>query len=333
MTRTDAGGAAGAEPERLGAEFRAAREALGYTLDDVARTLRIRRAYLVALEEGRLADLPAPAYAIGFIRSYARVLGLDDDALVRHYRELSGAAATPRSELIFPEPVPDRAVPTGALVLVGSLLAFGAYIGWYQWSGNDSRTVDTVPPPPRLAEPAAPPTLPPDPVVGSPPPAANAMPVLPIQPVRPSPTPPPAPAAGPAGAATPAAEAPAPPAEGRVVLRAKSDVWVQVREGAGGASVMQRILKPGESYEVPARAGLVLHAGNMAGLEVLIDGAPAPGVPPGTGPRRNIALDPERLRAAPEPQPEAPKPRPKPRPRPRSDSSDAAYVPPEERGN
>src|SRR3954464_10145030 len=86
--------AAGGEPGRLGAELRDARVALGLSIEDLAQSLRIRRVYLVALEEGRVRDLPAPAYAVGFVRTYARALGLEEAEVVRRFREASGPAVS-----------------------------------------------------------------------------------------------------------------------------------------------------------------------------------------------------------------------------------------------
>ena len=55
----------------IGTEFAATRAHLGLDLSHVAAALRIRREHLTAIEEGRFGDLPAPAYALGFVRSYA----------------------------------------------------------------------------------------------------------------------------------------------------------------------------------------------------------------------------------------------------------------------
>ncbi|MDB5371941.1 MAG: hypothetical protein JWP04_583, partial [Belnapia sp.] len=140
------------EAARLGEELRDARLTLGLSIEDIAVSLRIRRPYLVALEEGRVRELPAPAYAVGFVRTYAKALGLDDDAMVRRFRDASGSVVQRKTDLIFPEPVPERGVPAGAVILVGAVLAIGAYIGWYQWSGSGTRTVDTVPPLPSRLE-------------------------------------------------------------------------------------------------------------------------------------------------------------------------------------
>ena len=143
------------EAARLGGELRDARLALGLSIEDLVASLRIRQPYLVALEEGRVRDLPAPAYAVAFVRAYAKALGLDADEVVRRFREASGPAVQRKTDLVFPEPVPERGVPAGAVMLVGAVLAVGAYIGWYQWSGSGTRTVDVVPAPPRARSRAA----------------------------------------------------------------------------------------------------------------------------------------------------------------------------------
>ena len=106
-----------AEAARIGEEIREARLALGITIEDAANRLRINRRYLAALEEGRIKDLPGPAYAMGFVRSYASALGLDADELVRRFRDVTGTGAQ-KGDLVFPEPVPGRGIPAGAVVRV-----------------------------------------------------------------------------------------------------------------------------------------------------------------------------------------------------------------------
>ncbi|WGF87691.1 RodZ domain-containing protein [Marinivivus vitaminiproducens] len=70
----------------IGQRLRAAREAAGRPVDVYADSLCIRTAYLDALESGDLALLPGRVYALGFLRSYAGLLGLDAEALVRDAR-------------------------------------------------------------------------------------------------------------------------------------------------------------------------------------------------------------------------------------------------------
>ncbi len=296
LTRPEA---SAGEAARLGEELREGRLALGLSIEDVAASTRIRRPYLVALEEGRVRDLPAPAYAVGFVRTYAKALGLDDDAVVRRFREASGPVVQRKTDLIFPEAVPERGVPAGAVMLVGAVLAVGAYLGWYQWSGSGTRTVDAVPPvPARLEQQVAGPAREP-----LPPPAAPAAslpaPSLPTASL-PAPVQPPAAAAAlpaPAPVAQPAAAQAATAAEARVTLRAKAETWVQLRDTRAGTVIMNRVLKPGETYAVPARDGLLLSTGNAGGLDILVDGQLAPGLGGAQAVRRDVPLEPDRLRA------------------------------------
>jgi cytoskeleton protein RodZ len=157
-----------AEAVRVGEELRDARLALGVSLEEMAERLRINRRYLAALEEGRVRDLPGVAYATGFVRSYAQMLGLNAPTMVRRFREGAGVATVPK-DLVFPEPVPDRGVPAGAIVMVGAVLAVAGYAGWYYWTGSSTRTVDEVPAlPPRLEQSAREAGLPPLPGVNAP---------------------------------------------------------------------------------------------------------------------------------------------------------------------
>ncbi len=137
---------------RVGAELQAARQRLGWHLADVAASLRIRLPHLEAIEQGRVADLPGNAYAVGFVRSYATSLGLDADEVSRRFRA-EAHEVNRKPELSFPAPVPQRGVPAMAVVLLGIVIAGGAYVGWYRYSSSDEpKTEQTVPPPPdRLA--------------------------------------------------------------------------------------------------------------------------------------------------------------------------------------
>ncbi|MEE8336941.1 MAG: helix-turn-helix domain-containing protein [Dehalococcoidia bacterium] len=65
---------------RLGELLREARRDRAMTLAEVESDTRINRDYIEALEQERFELLPAPVYARGFLRAYARHLGLDEDA-------------------------------------------------------------------------------------------------------------------------------------------------------------------------------------------------------------------------------------------------------------
>ena len=71
----------------VGAILRTAREQKGVTLAKAEQGTRIRQKYLEALEEGRYDLLPCETYIRGFLRAYAKYLELDDEQLLRQYRE------------------------------------------------------------------------------------------------------------------------------------------------------------------------------------------------------------------------------------------------------
>jgi len=302
---------------RVGAELRAARLRLGWTLPEVAAHLRIRLPYLEAIEEGRIADLPGNAYAVGFLRSYASLLGLDAAEVARRFRA-EAHEVNRKPELAFPAPVPERGVPAGAVVLLGALIAAGAYAGWYKFSGDTRSPTVVVPAVPErlapLADRAAPPSNP-SPQVASilPPPGQSPLPASPVAPPLAG-TPPAsssAPAPAPAVVPVPApAVVPIPtavPADvGRMVLRAKADAWVQVREKQGPI-LLNRVLRSGETWPVPKGQPVLLTTGNAGATEVVIDGTAAPTLGGLGVVRRDIPLDPDTAKIGP-----ASTPRPSP---------------------
>ena len=86
----------------LGERFRAAREARGLTVSDVAEHIRIRSVYLSAIEDENWAAIGAPVYTRGFLRTYARYLGLDPEEMVADYNRTSGAPASVASTASAP---------------------------------------------------------------------------------------------------------------------------------------------------------------------------------------------------------------------------------------
>ncbi len=286
----DLGGPA-TEAARVGAELRAARLRLGLALPDVAAELRIRPSYLEAVEDGRLADLPGSVYAVGFARAYAALLGLDAAAVARRFRPEPDEVAQ-RTELDFPTPAPERGVPAGAVVMSGMLLAMAAYAGWYSFSDPARPPVAVQAMPERLAplaSQATPPDLP-APVVASAEPSIPAMP---------APSPPPSlnePVIPPLAVAALPPPAMPPGDESRVLVRTNADAWVQVRERQGHV-LLNRVMRGGESWAVPKGPPLLLTTGNAGGTELLVDGEATPPLGPPGAVRRDIALEPDGLKA------------------------------------
>ena len=73
--------------DAIGATLRAAREARGWTLEEVEKTTHIRARYLAALEAGNLDSLPSLLQARGFLRNYAQHLGLKPDQVLSQLDE------------------------------------------------------------------------------------------------------------------------------------------------------------------------------------------------------------------------------------------------------
>jgi cytoskeleton protein RodZ len=117
--------------EPIGELLRRARRERGLTLEGASEATKIRARYLRALEAEDWDAMPAPAYARGFLRTYATYLGLDADSVVESYRRATEVAAAEAPAVPeHPPPlagggwraiaVPWRAV--GALVIVGVIV-------------------------------------------------------------------------------------------------------------------------------------------------------------------------------------------------------------------
>jgi cytoskeletal protein RodZ len=74
----------------LGDELRGERATLGKTLLDIQRDLRIKAAYIAAIEDAKPEVFPNPSFIAGYVRSYARYLSLDPDEVFRRFCQESG---------------------------------------------------------------------------------------------------------------------------------------------------------------------------------------------------------------------------------------------------
>jgi cytoskeleton protein RodZ len=273
----------------------------GDEIAQVSRALKIRKDHLEALENDRLEDLPGKTYAIGFVRSYARHLGLDAGLYVERFkREISGRADEQSRE---PAPIhqDDRRLPQGWRIIAGVVAILLIWGGWHLLSSNGESN-QPVPPAPVLNPPKPVAKAEPTPVVAppqaaTPSPAADTIPAAnaPAGQQQASALPPPA-----AGAQTPAtqatplsatsptaapqSQAAVPAVSGgvgqvygtmnrnpRVVLRARNDARITVKD-AEGQILLNRDLKAGDSYQVPNMPGVTLATTDAAAVEVDLDG-------------------------------------------------------------
>jgi cytoskeleton protein RodZ len=119
-----------APPPGVGEVLRAAREAKGLSLAQVAEQTRITQRHLALIEAGDFAQLPGRTYAIGFSRNFARVVGLDEAMIAEHVREElalidpDGAGLAPRTF----EPGDPARVPTSSLAWLAGLVALALFV-------------------------------------------------------------------------------------------------------------------------------------------------------------------------------------------------------------
>src|SRR3712207_3598640 len=91
--------------QSVGERLRAAREAKGLSLEDVARQTRIPLRHLEHIEREEWDALPAVTYSVGFARSYANTIGLDGAEIGAEVRQqLGGARAGGTATAAYYEP-------------------------------------------------------------------------------------------------------------------------------------------------------------------------------------------------------------------------------------
>lgn len=121
---------------RPGHELGAARESAGISLKEMAATLHLPSEQVRALEDDDYSRLPPPAYVRGYLRTYAREVGMDADRLVADYDAVCGEVEDPALVIHpgVPDPVVGRGGPVLALLLVMAVAVVGALAWWLQQS-------------------------------------------------------------------------------------------------------------------------------------------------------------------------------------------------------
>ena len=246
---------------RVGGQLRAAREAQGLDLADIAARTRIPTRHLTMIEAGEYAGLPAATYSAGFVKTYARQLGLDAQRLSEAFRaEMGAATAVPHRPASYEPADPKRTPPTG-LALLALLLAVVGGLGYLYWRGSADQPV-------ALAARG------PGQLTGQPAMAPHA----------------PAPAA--------LTAVPAPATGGPVVIAASEDVWIKVFEASGGKTLFIGTLKQGDRYPVPGDAiDPRLTTGRPGNTAITVGATPIPTLGDPRRAARNISLKPDALLA------------------------------------
>ena len=124
--------ASGAPHQRIGAIIRAARENAGYSLEQVSKETRVHLSHLRAIEDMTPNLLGAPVYAKGYIKSYARFLGMDEQITLDRYLAECAILKDPEKQEIAP-PASSKsrklpvAIPMLGILIVGLIGAAGVF--------------------------------------------------------------------------------------------------------------------------------------------------------------------------------------------------------------
>ncbi len=223
------------------------RRQLTFSIDEVATRVRLAPRQIAALEANDFGALPGMATVRGFIRSYAKLLGLDPEPLVAMLANEPNPAFEPmvvrrplpssgfRSRKYAPPVLHRRGarklagVAAVVLVFVGTL-AFVAYRN--NWLHLPSMSA-TDKPAGEILTPAMPPA----------PPAADEQ-----------------------------SSAGAPQAAGALELKAREDSWVEVVAVSGERKLLSKLMKAGSTELVEVSEPVVLLVGNASGVDAILRG-------------------------------------------------------------
>jgi len=262
----------------LGPRLRARREALGWSLQDVAERLRLKQQLIEQIEMDRFDVLGAPVYVRGYLTAYLKLLDMPL-VLVGHV-----AAFNSSPDAQIPPTLPAAVVRRSNIGLLrvvrrtGHVLLTAAIVVPVIWLASygrlPSRKAEITPLEVPVVSTVAIPER--DPVLTSPLPVspasntgatrAESYPVMASLAPGLSVTPP-------AIDVQPATELAAAPVESGLVLDVSQDSWVELRD-ATGQVVDMGVFRAGTTHRYDVSAGYRLALGNADGVEVRLNGAP-----------------------------------------------------------
>lgn len=225
-----------------GAQLKRARQAAGLSQAEVCAILRLPERHLVAIESGDYSAFPARTYAIGFSRSYAKVVGLDPEAIAAAVRvDLNGRQPEEEGRPVQTfEPGDPARVPGSGMIWLAALGMVVVLIAVFIFARPMISPAEELP---SIIE-----------------------------------TPAPAPAMVASAPAVAPAPAPAPAAGVVVFTATDAKVWVKFTDGTG-KELMQKELVQGESWTIPAgQPDVRLTTGRPDALAITVDGKPVPGL-------------------------------------------------------
>jgi cytoskeletal protein RodZ len=212
------------------------RQHQGFTVEQVAELLKIRSAYLEALEKDDISTLPGRVYAIGFVRSYADFLGINGDKLVYLFKNQK-IGHEKKVDYQMPTPMDDGQMPSKKLLFMLAVLCLVIF-GLWSWLGAPTDTSnEPIPKVPVQVEDVA---------------LDKAEVKTKKQDAK-------------------KREKQKDIAAKSIEVRAVSESWVSIRDEEGN-NIAAKLMKEGDVVQIPEGTKAVMNTGNVGALEIYLGG-------------------------------------------------------------
>ncbi|WP_338575479.1 RodZ family helix-turn-helix domain-containing protein [Pseudomonas canadensis] len=308
-----------------GDTLRQARESNGWSLAEVALKLNLTTTSLGNLEAGAFDKLPGHTFARGYIRAYAKLLGIDQAILVQEFDQFTGTDSQGSNvhglgRIEEPVRVSHTILRIVSLLLLIAVIG-GGFVWWQDQTSQRAKDLTSnamehvevesadgttqihpldepedqavaesqaAPEAPAATEQPAAPETAPAATAAAPAPATPAAPAhTPAAPVQTSATP------APAAPAAPAISPPTTPAliagDGRVQITFIADCWTQVTDG-NGKVLFSGLKRKGDTLDQGGKPPLTLRLGFARGAQVAYNGQPVDVAPFTSGETARLKL-------------------------------------------
>jgi cytoskeleton protein RodZ len=244
----------------FGARLKRERERRGVTLDEIAMGTKIGTRFLHAIEEEHFELLPGGIFNKGFIRAYARHLGMDEEQAVTDYLAATGATAIKKLEGndAATQPLPEKSsgsganLPWGLFAVALLILALGFSIFGFYSREKLAKSQNSAPVKPASAAAEGQTAAVPTPIAAQPESVAVSSPGPSQRDV--------------ANATSPSTFA--------VSIKTTDECWIAIT--ADGKEVLQDTLLEGAQETITAEKDIVIRAGNVGALDFEFNGEALP---------------------------------------------------------
>jgi cytoskeleton protein RodZ len=280
----------------FGEKLKQEREKRKITLEQISVSTKIGTRMLQALEEDKFNQLPGGIFNKGFVRAYARFVGMDEDQTVADYLQASGDAPPPRTEIVGRDDegpqdddneqnisrieadadTPTRPLPwglfAGILLLIALALSFWSHRQRERakQSASPTSTTSASPLPGATSDGGGSSGSPTTRSVPSSSPTAAASSPRSTSSAASSATPPTTVKTSQAISPTVTPATPAAPGEFTVQIQVREESWVSIT--ADGRRIESELLPAGTERSVHGRKEIIVKAGNSGGVDFHLNG-------------------------------------------------------------